>query len=113
MKTKALFLLLAIIVVTVAAVAADGAGRLILRDAVQLNGKQLAAGEYKIKWQGTGNAVDVTVLKNNKPVATATAKLTELEAPSPYDSVMFRTDGNNRSIAEIRFGGKKSAIVFE
>ncbi len=113
MKIKALFLLLAIMVVTVAAVAADGTGTLTLREIAQLNGKQLAAGEYKVKWQGNGNSVDVTVLKDNKPVATTTAKLTELDTPAPYNSVMFRTDGNTKSIAEIRFGGKKSAIVFE
>ncbi len=113
MKIKALVLLLAIMVVTVAAVAADGTGRLTVRDTVQLNGKQLAAGEYKVKWQGNGSAVDVTVLRNNKPVATTSAKLTELEAPAPYDSVMYKTDGNNKNIAEIRFGGKKAAIVFE
>lgn len=113
MKTKALFLLLAIMVVTVAAVAADGAGKFVVRDQVQMNGKPLAAGEYKITWQGNGNKVDITVLKNNKPVATTTAKVTELEAPAPYDSVMLRTEGNNKNLTEIRFGGKKSAIVFE
>ncbi len=113
MKTKALFLLLAIMVVTVAAVAADGAGKFVVRDNVQLNGTQLSAGEYKITWQGNGDKVDVTVLKNNKKVTTTSAKVTELDAPSPYDSVMLRTDGNNKNVTEIRFGGKKSAIVFE
>ncbi len=109
MKTKAVVLLLAILVVTVAAVAADGSGSITLRDDAQVSGKQLKAGDYKVKWQGN----DVTILQNNKAVVTTTAKVTENDKAAPYDSILYKGDGSSKSIAEIRFGGKKTVLVFD
>ena len=113
MKIKALFVLFALLVVTVGALAADGTGNLTLRYPVQLKGKQLPAGDYKVKWQGNGPSVDVTVLEGKKTVATTTATMKELNSPAPYDSVMYKTDGQAKALGEIQFGGKKSALVFE
>ncbi len=113
MKIKALFVLFAFLAVTIGAFAAEGTGKITLRYPVQMNGKQLAAGEYKVKWTGNGPSVDVTVMEGKKTVANTTAKVKELQSPAPYDSVMYKPDGNGKAVAEVQFGGKKAALIFD
>ncbi len=113
MKVKALFVLFALLAVSVGAFAAEGTGKMTLRAPAQLNGKQVAAGEYKVKWQGNGASVDVTLLNGKKAVANTTAKVKELQTPAPYDSVMYKQDGNGQAISEVQFGGKKAVLVLD
>ncbi len=110
MKIKALIVLSAIILVSRAAAAAE-TGTLVIRDNVVVNGTQLSAGEYKVKWEGNG-AVDVTILRDKKAVATTKATVKELKEASRGDSVIYKVDNNTRSIAEVQFGGKKAVLVF-
>ncbi len=113
MKVKALLVLFALLAVTVGAFAAEGTGKMTLRYPVQVNGKQLAAGEYKVKWQGNGPSVDVTLLNGKKTVASTTAKIKELQTPAPYDSVMYKTEGDTKAVSEVQFGGKKATLIFQ
>jgi hypothetical protein len=78
---------------------------------VQLNGKQLAAGEYQVKWEGTGNNVEMSILRNNKVLATAPAQLVQLEQKASSDAALINNNADgSRSISQIRFGGKKYAL---
>ena len=78
---------------------------------VQLNGKQLPAGEYQVKWEGTGNNVELSILRNNKVLATAPAQLVDLsQKPSSNAALINNNTDGTRSISQIRFAGKKQAL---
>jgi len=75
-------------------------------------GKQLAAGEYTVKWDGTGPSVQVEILKGKNVVATVPAQVVTLEHPSNYDSAVVNTNGDgSRVLSQIRFSGKKLALT--
>jgi hypothetical protein len=67
-------------------------------NAVQVGGKQLEPGSYKVEWQGAGPDVQVTFLHNGKAVATADA---------------VQTDSANNTLNEIDFRRDKEALVFQ
>ncbi|HKN37413.1 MAG TPA: hypothetical protein VJX16_29575 [Terriglobales bacterium] len=81
-------------------------------DAVQVNGSQLAAGQYQVQWEGAGPNVELSIKQGNKVVATAPARLLTLNDKTSNDAVVTNknTDGS-RSVSEIRFAGKKFALT--
>ncbi len=98
-----------VILVTLAAVAIEGTANVPVRANVQLNGKQIAAGNYKVSWTGTDNNVQVTFKNGKSDVLTAPAKLVEMKNPSPYTAIVYDQNGK---LQEIRFEGKKTSLVF-
>ena len=79
---------------------------------VQLNGKQLPAGEYQVRWEGSGNNVEMSILRNNKVVATAPAQLVELNQKPSADAALINNNADgSRSINQIRFAGKRQALA--
>jgi hypothetical protein len=98
---------------SLSALAAANSGSLTLTGPAQLNGKQLASGEYKVKWEGTGQDVQVSILKGKNVVATAPAKLVDVADKAYGDSVVLGTEAGAASIHEIHLGGKKQILVFE
>jgi lipopolysaccharide export system protein LptA len=108
MKVKALILLTAILLVSAFAMAETGT--ITLRDPVTVNGKQLAAGDYKVQWNGNG---ELNFLQGKKTVATAKVTVKELPAAAKLDRITLRTENGTRTIAEIQFGGKKTQLVLE
>ena len=55
--------------------AATNKGSMQLQDPVTVSGKQLRAGDYSVKWDGSGPNVELSILKGNKVVATTPARL--------------------------------------
>ena len=103
-----------VLALTATAFAASGSGTLSLSSAAQLNGKTLAAGEYKVKWESHSPEADVTFLQGKTEVATAHAKLVDRDQASPENAVVTRDNGDGpATIVEIRFRGKKSVLLFE
>jgi len=99
---------------TTTAFAASGAATVKLFGAAQVNGKSLAAGEYKVKWETNSPDADVTFLQDKKTVATAHAKVVDRPQAAPDNAVVTRANGDgSATIVEIRFAGKKSVLVFE
>ncbi len=96
------------LVLSLAAAAADGNVSMSIKSPLQLNGKQLAPGDYKIRWSGNGSDLKVSFLIGNKEVLTTNAKLVERAAASPYTATMTAEN----SLKEIRLAHKKSVIVF-
>jgi len=84
-------------------------GSMQLGDAVTVAGKQLPAGDYSVKWEGSGSSVQVTFLQGKKVLATAPARLIDLNQKSDNDSAVVK--GDNRELSEIHFGGKKYALA--
>ena len=110
--------LVAVVVLALAftstAFAASGAATVKLFGAAQVNGKSLAAGEYKVRWETNSPEAAVTFLQGKKAVATAHAKLVDRDQASRENAVVTRANSDgSESIVEIRFQGKKSVLVFE
>ena len=61
-----------------------------LSDKVQLGSTQLAPGEYKLSWIGTGSDATATLSQGKRVVATVPAKL--VEQRSQYSGVGIVTD---------------------
>ena len=66
------------VLLSTAAFAGSKPGSLYLSEATQLNGKQIPAGTYQVRWEGSGPAVQVSVLRGKKVIASAPAKVSAL-----------------------------------
>jgi hypothetical protein len=78
---------------------------------VQVGGTQLQPGHYKVEWQGTGPAVQVTFLRNGKTVATVPGTLKTNDEHVIQDEVV--TNSENKELNEIDFRRNKEALVFQ
>jgi hypothetical protein len=97
--TKYVLCALLLVSLAVPAVSADKMKtRIQISDTVNLNGTDLPAGQYTIAWTGTGSSTDVTFLKGNKVIATATAQV--MEGRSGYAAPALNLTAN-RSLAGI------------
>jgi hypothetical protein len=77
-------------------------------------GERLAAGEYTVRWDGTGPSVQFRVMQGAKVVVTAPARIVALDSASPSDSVVVQTyDKGIRSVSLICFSGQKVALEIE
>jgi len=104
---------ISVLVLAMSAVAAENSGKFILPSAAELNGKSLAAGEYKVRWEGQGPDVQVTVSRGKETIATAPAKLVDRGEKAPRNAVVMNTSGGGAgSIVELRLSGKRSVLVF-
>jgi hypothetical protein len=117
MKTQKIFkgaaLGMALLLMSVSAFAGSAnKGSLQLLNPVTVNGKPLPAGEYSLQWDGSGNNVQLSVLKGKNVVATTPAQLVNLDrSPSNGAAIIKNNADGTRSLAEIRFGGKKYALA--
>ena len=78
-----------------------------------VSGHQLAPGQYKLTWDGTGSGVGVMILSRGKVVAIVPARLIELVQAS-HDNVTgsHKNDDGSQSLTEVDFAGKKYALAF-
>jgi len=91
--------------------AANNKGSLQTLSDVTLSGKTLPAGEYSLKWEGTGSNVQLNILKGKTVVATTPARLVDLSQVPNSDSAVIKSNSDgSRSLAEVRFSGKKYAL---
>ena len=98
-------------VLVAAAFAAEN--RLDVTNPVQVNGKQLATGNYKLRWNGSGDNVEVQFLKGDKVLATVPAKVEKVSSRYDRNALVVQNGGNGeRSLVEARFGGKNYKLVF-
>lgn len=83
-----------------------------LFDAVQVNGSELAAGQYQVQWEGAGPNVELSIAQGKKVLAKAPARLLTLDNKASNDAVVTNTNTDgSRSVSEIRFAGKKYALA--
>lgn len=109
--SKGLLLGLALLLAT-SVFAASNKGSMQLLDTVTISGKQLPAGDYSVKWDGSGPNVELNILKGNKVVVTTQARLIDLNAKPNSDSAILQSNSDgSRSLTEIHFGGKKYALA--
>ena len=110
--SKIMILALALLLATSAFAGDTHKGSVQFFNPVQLNGKQLAAGVYQVKWEGSGSNVEMSILQSGKVLATAPAQVIELNQKPSADAALINNNADgSRSISEIRFGGKKYALA--
>jgi hypothetical protein len=81
---------------------------------VQIGSTQLKPGNYKVEWQGTGPAVQVSFQQNGKTVVTVPATLQTNDDQVTQDSIMTEaTSADTTELKEIDFGRQKEALVFD
>ncbi|HZQ91109.1 MAG TPA: hypothetical protein VFA60_04900 [Terriglobales bacterium] len=79
-----------------------------------VNGKQLPAGEYQLKWEGNGPSVDVSIINDGKVVATSSAAVVSLDRPERDSSFRLKDEaGGARSLSEVRMSGKKYMLSWD
>ena len=90
---------------------ASNKGSLEVREPFEVNGQQLAAGDYQLRWDGTGANVEVSFMQGKKEIAKTSAKVVELDKSSSYDSAVVDHSNGKVTISQVRFAGKKYALA--
>jgi hypothetical protein len=104
-------LLLGLTLLLATSVFAANKGPLQLNDPLTINGKQLAAGEYRLQWEGTGS-IELSILRGKTVVASVPARLVDLDRPAQADLTIVRMNADgSKALSEIRFGGKKYSLA--
>jgi len=101
---KCVVLGLAVLMATAAF--ASNKGSLHVQEAVEVNGQSLPAGDYQVRWEGTGSDVQLSFMQGKKEVAKTSAKVIELNQASNYDSAVIDRSSGKATVSEIRFSGK-------
>ena len=94
------------------AFAATNTGTFSLSQPAMVNGTQLAAGAYKVKWEGSGDHVMVAITMGKKLVTTVPGHLMDLASPDSDNAVLVATGDGTRRISQFHFAGKAQAIAF-
>ena len=82
--------------------------------AVQVGDTRLKPGNYKVEWQGTGPAVQVSFQQNGKTVATVPGTLMTNDDQVTQDAIVTEATGAGAStLKEIDFRHLKQALVFD
>ena len=77
-------------------------------------GERLAAGDYAVRWDGTGPTVEFQIIQGRRVVVAAPAMLVALDSASPSDSVVVQTYPNGiRRVSLMCFSGQKLALQIE
>ena len=90
---------------------ASNKGSLQVREAIEVNGQQLAPGEYQVRWDGTGPNVEVSFMQGKKEVAKTSAKVVPLDKAYDYDAAVVDHASGKATVSELRFAGKKYALA--
>jgi hypothetical protein len=90
---------------------ASNKGSLQVREAFEVNGQQLPAGDYQLRWDGTGPSVEVSFMQGKKEVAKTSAKVVALDKASSYDTTIIDHSSGKAAVSEVRFAGKKYALT--
>jgi len=104
-------LLAAVVLFAATTFAASNKGSLELRHPASVAGKQLASGNYTLRWEGTGDQVELKVYHGKDVVISTPARLVQVEHPTSNNSAVVNTNPDgSQSLSQIRFSGKHYAI---
>src|SRR5580704_18150456 len=106
-------ILLATALLSASAFAKDKAdAKLSIEYKAQFGTSELAPGNYKLQWEGTGDNVQVSVLQHGKVVATAPAKLVLNQQLAGAGEVTYGAAGDKKTVNEIDIANSKQSLVF-
>lgn len=103
-------LALAVLVATSAFAGNTNKGSLHLSEAAQVNGQSVPAGDYQLRWEGTGANVEVSFMQGKKLVTKAPAKVVEVKDAFNHDAAVVDRGSAAPTVTEVRFAGKKYAL---
>jgi len=86
-------------------------GKFTLTSPAEVGSTKLAAGDYKAEWNGTGNDVQVNIVRNKQVVATAQGQVTEKQQGNVQNTVTVNSSTNK--LEEIDFAKQKVALKLE
>jgi hypothetical protein len=89
-------------------------GKLNLEQKINVEGKTLDAGTYRVEWNGSGPNVQVNILHGKDTVATFPAQVTESANQNHEDAYgsVAAPDGT-RSLTVIYIGGKRTILQLD
>jgi hypothetical protein len=90
---------------------ASNKGTLKVHETLEVNGQQLPAGEYQLRWDGTGSSVEVSFMQGKKEIAKTSARLVNLDKASDNDAALVDHSSGKAIVTEVRFAGKKYALA--
>jgi hypothetical protein len=90
---------------------ASNKGTLRVQESSEVAGQQLGAGEYQLRWDGTGSNVEVRVMQGKKEVAKTSARLVNLDKASDNDAAVVDHSSGKAIVTEVRFAGKKYVLA--
>jgi len=106
-------LLVLALTLSISAFAKSKSENISLFQDVTVNGTTVPAGDYVVKYDIDGNNAQVKFTQNGKDIATTTGQVKMLNKKPAQNQVVLNTAGDTRTISEIEFGGKDTAITFE
>ena len=103
----------AILLMAALSAVAQNARTLKVPYSASVNGKQLAAGEYKVTWETHSPQATVNFAQKREVVATVEGKWVDRETKYEANAVVYSNNPDgSRTILEVRFAGLKGALVF-
>ena len=81
-----------------------------LSEPTQVNGTQLPAGEYQARWEGSGPAVQVSIIQNMKVIATVPGQLVGMDQAASNNATEITNSNGQRELTSLRFSGKKYTL---
>ena len=111
LNNLAKFAVLGLAVLLATGAFASNKGTLNVSETVQVNGQKLPAGEYQVRWDGSGSDVQVSFLKGKKEVAKTSARVVQLDNAPAGDSAVIDHQGGTATVEQVRFAGKKFALA--
>jgi hypothetical protein len=91
----------------------ENKGTLRLFDSVNIRGKQLSPGTYKIEWKGEGPEVQLTILDGKDTVTTVPARVVPVPKKNDQDGYTADNESGNRTLKELFFHGKSYELQIE
>jgi hypothetical protein len=88
-----------------AVAAGTGKGSLHLFETVEVQGKQLAPGDYKLQWNGEGSKVELNITRGKETVSVPAEVVTAAEKNQSDGYTASKASGDN-ALTGIFFGGK-------
>jgi hypothetical protein len=96
------------LLLSVSAFAGTTKKSLHLYENVTVEGKQLAPGDYKCEWSGSGPDVKVNILKGKETVASVSARIVSQGAANEQDGyALTPAQDGSQSLTQIFFTGEK------
>lgn len=86
-------------------------GSFDLAQTAQVGSTVLHPGHYKAEWTGPDTALQISILRNGKTVATTQGTLKQLPSKAPYGSVTVRNVNDHTTrVDEIDFNNRTEAL---
>ena len=87
-------------------------GSFDLGQTAQVGSTVLHPGHYKAEWTGPNTALQISILRDGKTVATTQGTLKQLTSKAPYSSVTVHNQGDHTTrVDEIDFNHRAEALM--